>query len=107
MQKRCKDCGHRFTKEKVIDDDVGDESYYVCPKCNSDRYEDDWDAEIEKCKSNPYYFATTYLNINGKPFTTRLNEEEFNRQITTNMGSHFRSSRYGKYVYKTILKHIR
>lgn len=37
--------------------------------------------EFEKCKTNPYYFATTYLTINGKPFTTILTEEEFNKQF--------------------------
>ena len=34
--------------------------------------------EIKKCNENPYYFATTYLTINGKPFTTPLKEEVFN-----------------------------
>lgn len=37
--------------------------------------------EIKKCKESPYYFATKYLLINGKPFTTRLNEVEFNKQV--------------------------
>lgn len=34
--------------------------------------------EIERCKTSPYYFATKYLQINGKPFTTHLNEKDFN-----------------------------
>lgn len=39
-----------------------------------------WKEECEKCK-NPYYFATKYLRIDGKPFTTYLNEEQFNKII--------------------------
>jgi len=35
--------------------------------------------EQEKCSASPYYFATKYLTMNGKPFTTRLSEEEFNK----------------------------
>lgn len=35
--------------------------------------------EIERCKNSPYYYATKYLTVNGKPFTTRLNEEDFNK----------------------------
>jgi hypothetical protein len=38
-----------------------------------------WEEEIIKCKESPYYYATTYLTINGKPFTTLLNEQEFNK----------------------------
>ena len=38
-------------------------------------------AEFSKCNNNPYYFATKYLTINGKPFTTRLKEEDFNEQF--------------------------
>lgn len=39
--------------------------------------------EINKCKENPYYFATKYLTIkdsngNIKPFTTLMTEQEFN-----------------------------
>jgi len=42
--------------------------------------------ELEKCKKNPYYFATKYLKIktsNGKEinYTTRYSEEEFNNFI--------------------------
>jgi hypothetical protein len=36
---------------------------------------------IEKCKNSPYFFATNYLTINGKPFSTMLSEEEFNKQF--------------------------
>lgn len=35
--------------------------------------------EINKCKSSPYYFATNYLIIAGKKFTTMANEDEFNK----------------------------
>jgi hypothetical protein len=34
--------------------------------------------EYEKCKASAYYFMTKYCTVNGKPFTTNLNEEEFN-----------------------------
>lgn len=34
--------------------------------------------EYERCRKNPYYFATKYLTVDGKPFTTNLNETEFN-----------------------------
>ena len=34
--------------------------------------------EFNKCKSNPYYFATKYLTINGEPFVTNLSEKAFN-----------------------------
>lgn len=37
--------------------------------------------EIIKCRENPYYFATKYLTVNGKPFTTLLTEQEFNKQV--------------------------
>ncbi len=39
----------------------------------------DWQDEIEKCKKSPYYYATNYLTLNGKQFTTRHTEEEFNK----------------------------
>jgi hypothetical protein len=35
--------------------------------------------ELEKCKKSPYYFYTTYWLINGRPATTLLSEEEFNK----------------------------
>ena len=35
--------------------------------------------EIQKCMNNPYYFATTYIMVNGKPFTTTLSETVFNK----------------------------
>ena len=38
-----------------------------------------WNEELEKCKKSPYYFATKYLTVNGKPFTTLHSEEEFNK----------------------------
>jgi len=34
--------------------------------------------EIEKCKKSPYYFYTHYVQINGKPATTKYTEKEFN-----------------------------
>lgn len=34
--------------------------------------------ECKKCAESPWYFATKYLTIDGKPFTTLLSEEEFN-----------------------------
>lgn len=37
-----------------------------------------WAAEVKKCIESPYYYATKYLTINGKLFTTRLSESEFN-----------------------------
>jgi len=42
--------------------------------------------EYEKCKASPYYFATNYMLVKGpdgedRLFTTRLNEEEFNKLI--------------------------
>lgn len=37
--------------------------------------------EIQKCIDNPYYFATKYLKIDNKTFTTKLSEEEFNKQF--------------------------
>jgi len=36
------------------------------------------DPELLKCYESPWYFATKYIRINGKPFTTNLTEEEFN-----------------------------
>lgn len=36
--------------------------------------------ELNKCKTNPYYFATKYLTINGENFTTSLTEDEFNKK---------------------------
>ena len=42
--------------------------------------------ELQKCKENPYYFATTYLKIydtkgDSYPYTTHLTKEEFNKLI--------------------------
>ncbi len=39
--------------------------------------------EVQKCKASPYYYATTYLLINGKRFTTLLTEDEFNEQFNS------------------------
>jgi hypothetical protein len=38
-------------------------------------------TEIIKCKDSPYYFATKYLTVNGKPYTTHLTEEQYNTQF--------------------------
>lgn len=38
-------------------------------------------VEIARCNRSPYYFATKYLRINGKPFTTLLSEKEFNKHF--------------------------
>ena len=44
---------------------------------------DEIHSEFEKCKNNPYYFATNYLTVNTingvKPYTTILSEEQFNQ----------------------------
>lgn len=42
---------------------------------------DDIKTEIEKCNKSPYYFATKYLTVNGKPFETRLSEKIFNARF--------------------------
>lgn len=42
---------------------------------------ENWTEGYNKCKKNPYYFATKYLKIQGKPFTTYLNENQFNELI--------------------------
>jgi hypothetical protein len=40
--------------------------------------------EIEKCKNSPYYFATTYLVINGEKYKTTTPEEQFNELFKLN-----------------------
>ncbi len=44
--------------------------------------------ELEKCKNNPYYFATKYLKVKNTPYSndtvdfyTPLSEKEFNKQF--------------------------
>ncbi len=42
--------------------------------------------ELQKCKDNPYYFATRYLTVVDnagirKPYSTILSEEEFNKFV--------------------------
>lgn len=39
----------------------------------------DWEVEMQKCKDSVYYFFTNYYLVDGKPATTRYNEEEFNK----------------------------
>jgi hypothetical protein len=49
----------------------------------------DWDEsnphnpikELEKCVKSPYYFATSYMKVNGLPFITDLTESDFNRHF--------------------------
>jgi hypothetical protein len=38
-----------------------------------------WEAELKKCMESPYYYMTSYVIIDGKPFITCLTEEEFNK----------------------------
>lgn len=59
--------------------------YDLCEFCA-----EEWLQEYEKCKTNPYYYATKYLTINGKPFTTLLTEEQFNNE--------FKSLQNGTYI---------
>jgi len=40
-----------------------------------------WPKEIAKCKQSPYYFATKYLTVNGKPFSTKFSQSEFNKRF--------------------------
>lgn len=40
--------------------------------------------EYNKCKSSPYYFFTHYWKVNGKPATTPMTEEEFNKLFKSN-----------------------
>ena len=49
--------------------------------------------EIEKCISNPYYFATKYLTVAGEPFTTRLTEEDFNDRFKNLSNGNYHKSR--------------
>lgn len=41
-------------------------------------------TELQKCKEDPYYFATTYLTVENHegikvPYTTKLSRETFNK----------------------------
>lgn len=55
--------------------------------CGSGTCRDDWYKkelqveEYKKCMENPYYFATTYLTVNGENYTTDLTEESFNEFV--------------------------
>lgn len=44
-----------------------------------------WMEEMRKCKDSPYYLFTTYMVIDGKPCTTHLDEEQFNKWIKDNL----------------------
>lgn len=39
------------------------------------------EAEMEKCAKNVYYFATNYMTVGDKPYTTELSEEDFNKKF--------------------------
>lgn len=41
-------------------------------------YDQETFEEIKKCQKSPHYFATNYLVVDGKKFTTLLTEKEFN-----------------------------
>ncbi len=40
-----------------------------------------WPLEMAKCKASPYYFATKFLSVNGKPFSTKFTQSEFNKRF--------------------------
>lgn len=42
---------------------------------------DDANKEMKKCRDNPYYFMTTYCQVNGQPYKTWLTELQFNNMI--------------------------
>lgn len=46
--------------------------------------DNEWLNELKKVRESPFYFATTYILINGKPFETCLPESEFNTQANAN-----------------------
>ena len=46
-------------------------------KSNTNYYKE----ELEKCKASPYYYATKYLTVDDKPFTTNYSEGEFNKKF--------------------------
>lgn len=72
--------------------------WYLCQKCSvtpklkhnatvtvtpytiEDELEEQF-SELRKCKDSPYYFATRYVTVDGKPFRTSLTEQQFNRQF--------------------------
>ncbi len=39
------------------------------------------EEEHKKCIESPYYFYTKYFQIHGKPATTPMSKEEFNKAI--------------------------
>lgn len=47
-----------------------------------------WREETEKCAASPYYFMTKYCLVNGQPFTTAMNEEEFNKHFNRFANNH-------------------
>ena len=60
---------------------VKGDPYVFCGSehCKDDYYKKELQVEeYKKCMESPYYFATTYLTINGEKFTTSLSEVTFN-----------------------------
>lgn len=45
-------------------------------------YHVNWEEELQRCLKSPYYFATAYMKVNGKGFTTHLTEDSFNRAFS-------------------------
>ncbi len=41
------------------------------------------DIECQKCMTDPYYFASNYLIVDGKPFTAGYDRMIFNRLFNT------------------------
>lgn len=37
------------------------------------------EEEIAKCKQSPFYFATKYILVDGKPYESRWDEKTFNK----------------------------
>lgn len=72
-------CKHCNKKIAVINDEYCNFCYEDLILNKPDPIDDKVMNEVEKCKSDPYYFATTYLTINGKKYTTPLTRDEFNQ----------------------------
>jgi len=52
--------------------------------------------EYYKCLNSPYYYATKYLLVDGKPFTTNYTEEEFNKIAKINIIPNFIKLKFRK-----------
>lgn len=53
----------------------------------------DWEEELRKCKESPYYFATKYCQVEGKPYSTSLSEEVFNDVFRALSNQHYKPRR--------------